>query len=150
MRISVGDERFRLVFRYEWQTPDGPVGREYSRWAPVTAQEAKHYRRPEKIFHRVTRAELLKEIGTVSGTDTAQDGKPAYELVGSGEARCSPQDAYNKESGRKRALKRMLESETRKFRGAIWDGYFDRLPKAPSWEAQERHAGALAQETQGS
>jgi hypothetical protein len=59
------------------------------------------------------------------------------DFVNAGTAKCSEDDRYCKEKGRKLALSRALEVVDREDRTAIWNHYATKLSKTPKWPVKQ-------------
>ena len=82
-------------------------------------------------------------ICEIEGEITTDTGKPTYFIAATGRASCSYNDQYNKETGRKLALKRALvDGEfSREDRTKFWAAYRGRVPA--KWDVS-RSRSALA------
>lgn len=142
MRISLGENSYRLSFRYGYAVPDGPAHREFLKFREIPAIHvaSSSFRAntwegrslgllDPAAVHKLTEATIQLEGAPVDAPGTKQHGKPSLTVVAVASSYCSPLDKYSKENGRQKSLKRAIEilasGTPREKRKPIWDAFLE-------------------------
>jgi hypothetical protein len=163
MRIKIRGEEYRLFFRYKWEQPggasrpNGTVELRHATWTEVPddlvgygpgkgQDKLSDVKRISPLtVWRTTEAVLAKVTGREDPSENRPHGRDKLEEVAKGITRCSPQDKFSKESGRRQALHRLLVALPGEFtgfeKGRIWSIFAERKQLA-EYEAMRQKISA--------